>query len=172
MICVAALLVVTGFAVLRYIPLRKKIMRIESRRLTAVATVAEASVKKEQLPLLNAQLQEVQKRVANFDANVPATRDLGSFLQQIAGLMKEHDLKDHQIQPGQAVSAEDLNCIPISMQCKGDLFQVFDFFKSLQELDRVIRIGQVLLRNASDRSGEVSMETQATIFYRRQPEEG
>jgi hypothetical protein len=51
------------------------------------------------------------------------------------------------------------------MQCKGRLTQIFEFYKQLQKLDRLVRIEQVKLVNDSSFEGEVSMETKLVIYY-------
>ena len=79
--------------------------------------------------------------------------------------MNEHNLRDHQIQPGNEINDDDLNGIPVNVKCKGRLAQMFEFYKSLQRLDRLVRIEQVELLNESDFSGEVSMQTKVLIYY-------
>jgi len=59
-----------------------------------------------------------------------------------------------------------LTCIPVIMQCKGSLRQMFDFFRTLQALDRLVRIEHLELSNAGDFSGEVSMRADVVIYYR------
>jgi hypothetical protein len=52
------------------------------------------------------------------------------------------------------------------MHCRGKLARLFEFYKSLQSLDRLVRIEKVKLENDGELTGEVSMETRAIIFYR------
>jgi len=80
--------------------------------------------------------------------------------------MNEHNLMGQVIAPRKEVKAEKLNCIPVNMQCKGKLAQIFEFYRRLQGLDRLVRIEQVKLTNDSDYDGQVSMEARAVIYYR------
>ena len=50
--------------------------------------------------------------------------------------------------------------------------QVFEFYKSLQGLDRLVRLEPVKLAHDSDFSGEVSSQTKAVIYYRTQAGQG
>jgi Tfp pilus assembly protein PilO len=52
------------------------------------------------------------------------------------------------------------------------LADLFEFFKRLQALDRLIRIEQVKLTNDPDFSGQVTMETRVVIYYAAQAEQG
>jgi len=58
------------------------------------------------------------------------------------------------------------------MQCKGGVEQIFEFFKSLQNLDRLVRIEQIKLVNDQDFTGQASMQTKAVVYYRAEAEQG
>ena len=76
------------------------------------------------------------------------------------------------IEPRKEIKAEKLNCIPVNMRCKGRLTQIFEFYRRLQTMDRLIRIEQVKLFNDSDFGGEVGMEAMAFIYYRAEVGQG
>ena len=159
-----------GFILFRYLPLRKRMKTAQEARAAQALGITRAEAQSKELPALKEQLQKLEAVAGKFHANVPRQRDLGTFLQYIAGLMNEHHLQEQLIEPGKELETEGLNCIPVSMQCKGKLEQIFEFCKSLQGLARSVRIEQVTLENGREFSGEVSMETKAVIYYR--PEAG
>ncbi len=161
-----------GFILFRYLPLRKRMKDIKSLRTQTQSAVNRASIQRRELPALREQLTETQKKVENYAANIPTQRDLGLFLHQIAALMNEHELKEQMVQPGRETQAEGLNCILVNMQCRGGLEQIFEFYRSLQKLDRLIRIEHVKLVNKKDFSGQVTMQTKAVIYYRSRTEQG
>ena len=161
-----------GFVVFRYLPLQKKMKAIEQRRVVQTIAIAKASAESEQLPTLREQLLKLQRTVGNYERQVPDRRELGVFLQQITNLMNEQNLKKQVIAPAMEIKMERLVCIPVNMQCKGKLNQVFEFYKRLREMDRLVRIEQIKLVNEGDFSGEVSMQTKANIYYRIEQVEG
>ena len=163
---------VSGFVLFRYLPLQKRIRAVEQARAAQRLAITKTSAESRQVPALKGQLLKLQRTVGNYEANVPGQRALGVFLHRIANLMNEYNLRERLIQPGEEVKAEGLNCIPVSMQCKGGLKQIFKFFKSLQVLDRLVRIEQIKLVNDGDFSGEVGMQTKAVIYYRAEAEQG
>ena len=165
-ICIVAVVIIGGFVFFRYLPIRRRIKAIRQTKSTQTLTVVKGSADSKQLQLLKEQLLELQKELENYESNIPEQRALGEFLQGIADVMNEHNLTEQVIEPGNEVRAEKLNCIPVNIQCKGKLAQIFDFFRRLQVLDRLVRIEQVKLSNDSDFSGEVSMEAKAVIYYR------
>jgi Tfp pilus assembly protein PilO len=171
-ICILAGMLVTDFALFGYSPLRKRMKAIEQAQVAQSLAIAKASAESEQLPALKEQLLELYRAVRNYEARVPAQRDLGAFLHRIANLMNEHNLREQLIEPGKEINTGELTCMPVSMQCKGGVEQIFEFFKSLQNLDRLVRIEQIKLVNDRDFTGEVSMQTKAVVYYRAEAEQG
>jgi len=170
MIFVAAGVTIGGFGLFRGLPLRRRIKALRQTKAAQTLTIAKGTADGKQLPLLKEQLLELQRELESYEANIPERSDIGVFLQRIAVLMNEHNLRGQMIEPRKEIKAEKLNCIPVNMKCKGGLTQIFEFYRRLQGMDRLIRIEQVKLFNDSDFSGEVAMEAKAVIYYR--PEVG
>jgi len=171
-IYIAVVALVGGFLLFRYLPLRRRIKALRQTKAAQALTIAKGTADGKQLPLLKELLLELQRELENYEANIPERSDIGVFLQKIAGLMNEHNLRGQVIEPRKEIKAEKLNCIPVNMKCKGRLTQIFKFYRRLQGMDRLIRIEQVKLFNDSDFSGEVGMETKAVIYYRAQVGQG
>lgn len=172
-IYVAAAIMVGGFVLFRYLPLRGKMRMTQQVKAAQTFAIVKASVESKQLPVLKEQLLKLQNRVANYELNLPAQRDIGAFLHEVADLMNEHNLKEQAVVLSDTkIEAGGLRCIPIDIQCKGKLAQLFEFYKQLQELDRLVRIERIELVNDSDFSGEVSMHTKVVIYYRPEVKQG
>jgi Tfp pilus assembly protein PilO len=147
----------------------KAIRQIKSSQ---ALTIAKGAADNKQRLLLNEQLLELQRELENYEEKIPEQSDIGVFLREIADLMNKHNLSDQMIEPHKEIKAEKLNCIPVKMQCKGKLAQIFEFCRQLQRLDRLVRIEQVKLSNDSDYNGQVSMESRAVIYYRAKVGQG
>jgi Tfp pilus assembly protein PilO len=145
---------------------------IEQRQAVQTLAITKASAESEQLPALRERLLKLQRVVGNYQRQVPDRRELGVFLQQITNLMNEQNLKEQVIAPGKEIRTEKLSCIPVSMQCKGKLNQIFEFYKRLRKMDRLVRIEQIELVNEGGFNGEVSMQTKANIYYSAENVEG
>lgn len=166
MICIIAVVIVGVFVLNRYLPLRRRTKAIKQTIAAQTLAIAKGAADSKRMPLLKEQLLELQSKLGDYEANIPEQRALGAFLHKLADLMNEYNLKDQVIAPGEEVEADKFNCIPVNMQCKGKLAQIFEFYRRLQTLDRLIRIEQVKLSNDNDYNGQVSMETRAIIYYR------
>jgi Tfp pilus assembly protein PilO len=171
-ICAAAGTMVIAFVLFRYLPLRQRIKAAERIKAAQRLAISKASMEKAQMPMLRKQLLALQQTVGNYQASIPDETNLGVFLQQIADLMSKHNLKEQVIAPCKEIAVEGLNCIPVDMQCKGRLAQIFEFYKGIQELERLIRIEKVNLTNDADFSGQVSMRAKVVIYYRLKSERG
>ena len=165
-IFIIAIVIIGGFILLRYLPLQKKMKSVKKAKTEQMLTIAKGVSDSKQLSLFVEQLQKLRNKLENYEQNIPKQRDHGLFMQQIFELMKQNNLKEQVIVPLQEIEAEGLICIPINMECKGKLAQIFNFYKRLQEQDRLIRIKQIKFENSNTFNGEISMEAEIVIFYR------
>jgi Tfp pilus assembly protein PilO len=161
---------IAGFVLVRYRPLRKKMDLVEQAKAAHTIAMAKALAQGSQLSPFKEQLVEFRSSVGDYRTKVPANRNLGDFLQQITNLMNKHDLTEQLIQPGQQFKAEQFNCIPVNMRGTGSFKQIFEFFRSLQTLDRLVRIQRVELLNDSDFGGTVTILADTVVYY--QPDGG
>jgi Tfp pilus assembly protein PilO len=171
-ICAIGVAIVCVFLVLWYLPLRRKTHVIKQSKAERSLAIAKGAADAERLPLIQEQLRTLQARLGDYETNIPDQRAHGVFLHRIADLMKEHDLKDQIITPGEEIEADKFNCIPVSMRCTGELTQIAEFYRRLQSLGRLVRIEQVKLTNDQSYSGRVTMETEAVVYYRTKVGQG
>jgi Tfp pilus assembly protein PilO len=165
-ICVLTGATVCVFVLFWYLPLRRQTQAVEQAKTVQMLALAKSAADSARLPLLKEQLRQLHTQLGDYEAHIPDQRNVGPFLRGIADLMNEHNLREQVVTPGPEVEADGFDCIPVSMQCKGQLTQLFKFYRRLQSLDRLVRIEQVKLVNDSNYGGEVGMETKAVIYYR------
>ena len=171
-IFVTAAAIIGGFVLFRYLPLQKRIKAVKGAGAARMLVITKGEAEGNQLSVLKGQKLLLQQAVANFETNIPTQRALGEFLQKIADLMNEHNLGGQVVTPREEIRAGELNCIPLDIQCKGRLAKVFEFYKQLQSLDRLVRIEQVKLENDADFGGEVTIRTKAVVYYRAEAAKG
>jgi Tfp pilus assembly protein PilO len=161
---VIAGLFVCDFVLCGYLPSQQRLASLRRTRAQQKQTILMAATQSAELPGLERRLRGMEKAVTGFDLRVPADRALGTFLQQISGIMTDCRLTEQVVLPGKEAKTNDLNCVPIHVACKGTLTDFFDFFRKLQSMDRLVRIEKVALENDSDLTGRVSMQVEAVIF--------
>jgi Tfp pilus assembly protein PilO len=165
-ICVVAGVTVCIFLLFWYLPLHKQMKAVRQTKAEQTLTISKGAADSRQLPLMKQQLLELQNRLGNYEANIPEQNTFGGFLGRITDLMNQNNLKEQEVTPSEEVKTDKLNCIPVTISCKGTLTQIFKLYRQLQTLGRLIRIERVKLSNDSDYKGQVSMETKAVIYYR------
>ena len=166
MLFVAAALMVSGFLLFRYVPLRRRMKIVKQTETAERGSANESQSQRGLLPVLEEQSSQLAESIGDYETKIPEQRELGVFLRKIADLMNAHNLEEQVVTPGSEVKGRELSCIPVEIQCKGNLTEMFEFFKGLQSLDRLVRIEQVKLSNDADFGGEVRLETRAGIYYR------
>jgi Tfp pilus assembly protein PilO len=159
-----AALFVCDFVAYGYLPSRQRLTSLERVWGQQRKTIAMAAAQSAELPGLERRLRDMNEAVAGFDVRVPAGRALGTFLQQIAGIMTDCRLVEQVVLPGKEVKTGDLNCVPIHVACRGTLADIFRFFTQLQSLDRLVRVEKVALENDTDLTGQISVQVEAVIF--------
>jgi len=161
---IIAALFVCDFVACGYLPSRQRLSSLERVWTQQRKTIAMAAAQSAELPGLERRLRDMKKAVEGFDLRVPADRALGTFLQQIAGIMTDCRLAEQVVLPGKELKSNDLNCVPIHVACKGTLSDMFRFFTKLQSLDRLVRVEKVAMENDSDLTGQISVQVEAIIF--------
>jgi Tfp pilus assembly protein PilO len=164
--------IVVAFVMLQYGPLLSSIRITQQVKAAQLSAETKTDEQAKRLPILRTQLEQMQAKVGNYDAKIPADRKLGMFLQEIADAMTKHSLSEQVVQPDSETQAENLTCIPLRIQGKGTIRQLFDFFRSLETVNRLVRIEQVQLRNSADLSGSVTMTAKANIYYEMPKSQG
>ncbi|MHC4132602.1 MAG: type 4a pilus biogenesis protein PilO [Planctomycetota bacterium] len=145
--------------------MRKKMRTIEDSRQKNQILISKASIESQRFLELQEELRKLKKKIEHYDVMIPVNRDLGGFLQKITSLMDEHRLTEQNVQPGKEINLDALTCIPVNMKCKGRINRIFEFYRSLQKMDRSIRIEHVELINDEDLNGDVTMNTYASVYY-------
>ncbi|MEN8126309.1 MAG: type 4a pilus biogenesis protein PilO [Planctomycetota bacterium] len=162
-------LVIGGFGIFRYVPIVRQKYAAQKRIRQQEIMLSEICVNGVLIPELRQQKKELQKQLLPFTQKVPQGRNLATLWRQVAEVMNECNLTDQLVQPGVELKSDELCSIPLTIECKGSLEQIFLFFQSLENIDRLIRIEQVRLVNGSDFDAVVTLNAKANVYY--QPDE-
>lgn len=164
-IIVVATILLGGFAVLRYIPLSGRTKAIKAAR--ADYDIAQQKIREQarQLPLFNAEMERCVKLVGNYDERIPVDRRFAMLCNEIADVMNKCNLSDQLIQPGKETAGKDINSIELYVECAGRLSKIFEFFKSIEQFERVIRVESIQMLSKQD-SDVINVKADAIVYYR------
>ena len=91
--------VVGGFVVFRYLPLRSRMKALRQIKSAQVNTIAKGDADNTKLSQLKEQFTKLQHELENYEAQIPTSSDIGTFLHKIADLMNEHNLGEQMVEP-------------------------------------------------------------------------
>ncbi len=164
-IIIVAVVSIGGFGVLRYLPLAGKTRAIKTAR--ELFQVGDQEVKKQarQIPVLNAKMEQVKLKIGDYDRKIPFGREFASLYDEIADIMKRYNLSDQLIRPGGEIVGKEISSIPISIECSGNLKDIFGFFRSIESFDRLIRIESLEMTSELEQD-VIAVKAGAVVFYR------
>jgi Tfp pilus assembly protein PilO len=167
---IAVVMLAVAFVFFQYLPLNKKARELNAANSKLIADTTAVNARLDILTELKDQIEKTKQEVGNFDAKIPLGRSHGVFLQQLAEVMQQHGLSGLVIQPGIETETSTLCSIPINIRCSGKLIQIFEFFRSLESFERVVRVEEITLSNNDKLEGIVTMNAKVEMFYRTQNE--
>jgi type IV pilus assembly protein PilO len=154
-----------GFGVFQYIPvIRQKHALREGMALQdqlSELICAQSAL----LPELKQQEKQLHETLIPFTQKVPQGRQFSQLWQQIADVMNACELTDQLVQPGKELKSDPLCSIPLTLECRGSVEQVFAFFQAMEEMDRLVRFEEVKLENDSDFNAVVKLNAKANVYY-------
>ena len=152
-------------SVLRFYPIFLQRAELGKEMEQQSLTGDEIKANCQRLPILRKQLQDLEPDVAGFDKTIPVGQQYASLFQRIAAVMDECQLSEQNVQPGHEIVSEGIGCIPLTIKCKGDFKQVYQFLARLEGFERIVRIEDLHLENDSNYEGMVSMNAKARVFF-------
>jgi len=164
-IMVLAVVAAGGFTLFRYVPIVHQKQSVIGEMETQNALMQQVATDSARIPELEQQRDRLQDEMISFDQKVPKGRRFAELWKHIADLMNACQLSEQLIQPGQELKSDRLCSIPLTIKCKGTLDQMYDFFQSLENIDRLIRIEELKLENDADFSAFVTLYAKANVYY-------
>jgi len=163
-LCLSAVFAL-GFGIFHYVPvLREK--RVISKEITDQRQLFEQVCSQSALlPELEREQKQLQQALMPFDRKIPHGRHFAKLWQQIADAMNQCNLTEQLVQPGEERKSEQVCSIPLTLECKGSLEQLFAFFEAIENMDRLIRIEEAIFENDSELNAVVKLTAKANVYY-------
>ncbi len=157
--------IVTGFGLFQYYPQVRTAQTIRKTIEQQQVTSDETDLLIQQMAQLRKQVEELKPLKTEFEEKLPRTRQVASLWQQITDVMNQHRLTDQVVQRESESEDSRFGTVRIHLQCGGTFPQIFGFFRSLQSLDRFIRIEKFQITNDNQYSGQVKLDASASVYY-------
>ncbi len=160
-----AALIVVGFGLFQYYPMTQKARTIRKTIEQQQVVSAETDQFIQQMAQLRQQVEQLQPVQKDFEQKFPRSIRIAGLWQQIADVMSQHNLANQEVKREGESEDGRFGVVRIRIQGSGSYRQMFDFFRSIQKLDRFIRIDTIQLTNDNELSGQVKLDAAARVYY-------
>lgn len=157
--------ILCGFGIFQYIPVIRQKHAIREGMAQQDQLSEMICSQSALLPELKQQEKQLQEELIPFFKKLPQGRHFSQLWQQIADVMNECKLTDQLVQPGEELKSDQLCSIPLTLECRGSLEQLFAFFQAMENMDRLVRFEEVKLENDSDFNADVKLNAKANVYY-------
>ena len=165
-----SVVILCGFVIFQFIPVirQKHAIRVGMAQQDQLSEmICSQSVL---LPELKHQAKQIQGKLIPFTKKVPQDRQFAQLWQRIADVMNECKLTDQLVQPGEELKSYQLCSIPLTLECRGSVEQLFAFFQAMENMDRLVRFEEVKFENDSDFKAIVKLNAKANVYYQSDDE--
>lgn len=162
---IVAAVLILDFALFGYAPSVERLKNLKSAQASHQKIMSNSLRQRKDLATLKDLVQAQTGDLKQWEIRIPKERNMGQTLKKISQLMSQYELDDQRITPGNEYLVDGLGVIPVTIQCLGDLEQLFGFYRDLQNNKRLIRIQELQLRQSDNASDDIEMETELLLFY-------
>jgi len=150
-----------------WLPGRKAVQKIRDDIETKQATIAQSTGLSSALMDVQREIEKTQSVVDRWDRSAPKQKDLSALFGRINTLAKSAKLTIRRFDPQPPVVYETLREIPIAMSCSGTFAQVYEFLRSVEQLEATIWVESIRMESiAKDRKDakDVQCELNLVVF--------
>ncbi len=116
-------------------------------RLTALrADIAKGVTATRQLPQFEAQVNELQSRLASLRQVLPEEKDVADILRRLQGLAIKSNLAIQLFKPGPVVQQKMYAEIPYRLRAEGAYHNLAAFFDQISKFPRIINVSEISIR--------------------------
>jgi len=128
-----------------------KIETLEGEKVKLLATLKGQEALKAEIEKINAQFQEVTKQL-------PESKEIPDLLRQVSNMGRDSGLEITLFrQPGENIK-ELYADVPVEMAVRGGYHQLALFFEKVRQLDRIVNIGDIGMKNPQMLEGRLQVE--------------
>lgn len=132
---------------------RFEALELESKKKTAMAARLEE---------FRARVKELDAQLAKAIAQLPDEKEIPDLLSTVSSLGRESGLEIVLFRQKPEVLQEFYAEVPVEMLMRGSYRQVGDFVEAVGELNRIVNVGNISMRNPVIREDLVSIDTACT----------
>ena len=163
LVCAGA---VFGFWYFYVADLQADINMRQSRLNTIKKDVAKGVATARRLPEFQAQVDQLEERLASLTAVLPEQKDVADILRRLQTLATQSSLSIQRFTPQPTVQQTLYAEVPFRLQAEGTYHNLGAFFDRISKFPRIINISEISIRAANDAASGTTIvaECLATTF--------
>ena len=166
LVYMVATVLILDFALFGYAPSVERLKHLKDAQASHDKIMSNSMRQRKDLAALKDLVRNQTHDLGQWEVLIPKEREMGQVIKNLSQLMSQYELDDQCIKPGIEYLVDGLGVIPVTIQCLGDLEQLFGFYRDLQNNERLIRIQELqLYHRDDDTSDNIEMKTELLLFY-------
>jgi type IV pilus assembly protein PilO len=163
LVCAGA---VFGFWYFYVADLQADINMRQTRLNTLKKDVAKGVATARRLPEFQAQVDQLEERLASLTAVLPEQKDVADILRRLQTLATQSSLSIQRFTPQPTVQQTLYAEVPFRLQAEGTYHNLGAFFDRISKFPRIINISEISIRAANDAASGTTIvaECLATTF--------
>jgi Tfp pilus assembly protein PilO len=148
-----------------YRPAAAKIQHLAGQITQSERQLAVSQLQARALPAVQADINRLQAKLADFKKLPTTPGDLGQFQIELAHLADRDHLRGWSVSwPGTPRRTDQFYELPVNVKFAGDFRDVFSFLCQLEDLPRLTRITSMIVK-ADNASGGVQVDLMMSLYY-------
>jgi Tfp pilus assembly protein PilO len=148
-----------------YRPASARIQHLTGQINQSERELAVSQLQARALPAVQADINRLQAKLADFKKLPTTPGDLGQFEIEMAQLARRDDLRGWSVSwPGTPRRSDQFFELPVDVKFSGDFRDVFAFLCQLEDLPRLTRITHMVVK-AADAGGAVQVDLLMNLYY-------
>jgi len=160
-----ALLLVAGFYFVGIRPAQNQRLAILSSISDQRLQLNEGRARAQNLPLIEAEVEQLRTRLERFDKKLPKKPDMDQFMREITRVSEQASLKKVSVQPGSPKRSDLFSEMPIALNFTGDFPSVVNFLSQTEEMQRLTRVRSLAIKSRDAQNGTVEVDVSMSIYF-------
>ena len=132
----------------------------------------QKTIKLRELETAPSVLEELENKIANLEKSInvlesklPGENEIHTVLENVTVIAQRHGLVPKTIRTLKQKQNSGYIEQPIKMELHGDFKSYYSFLLSLEKLDRITSISEMVLKSDSDKEGNTEASFVVSIFF-------
>jgi Tfp pilus assembly protein PilO len=160
-----ALVAAVGVYAMGIRPVSRRLADLEAQRVQRQEMLDQSESRASNLPKVALEVDRLRMKLERFDKRLPRQQELGPFIREITQLSQQSQLRKLTLQPSVPRTSDLYAELPISMNFEGDFMSVFAFLKQTEEMQRLTRVKNIIIRNKDAKLGQVEVQMSMNIYF-------